>query len=62
MSSTAIKCPCCGQTNVGDYEICTVCGWQNDPVQARHPATARGANQMTLNEAKAAFSAGKPVS
>lgn len=61
MSATEIKCPCCGKATVEDYAICPVCGWENDPVQARHPSTARGANKMTLDEAKAAYSAGQPV-
>lgn len=61
MSSTEIKCPCCGRATVEDYAICPVCGWENDPVQLHHPSTARGANKMTLDEAKAAFSAGQPV-
>ncbi|MDD6948289.1 MAG: CPCC family cysteine-rich protein [Subdoligranulum sp.] len=61
MSSTEIKCPCCGKAYVEEYAICPVCNWENDPVQARNPSTVRGANKMTLDEAKAAFAAGKAV-
>ena len=61
MRSSEIKCTCCGKASVGEYEICPVCGWENDPVQTSHPSTARGANKMTLDEAKRAFAAGQPV-
>lgn len=56
-----IKCPCCGQTDVEEYDICKVCGWGNDPIQLRKPDTMRGANRMTLSEARQAFKEGKPV-
>lgn len=55
-----INCPCCGEVMVEEYEICSVCGWENDPVQAE-VATLRGANRMTLKEAKEAYSKGVPV-
>lgn len=61
MSSTEIKCPCCGKTYVGDYDICSVCNWENDPIQSENPNLQGGANQMSLQEAKAAFSAGQAV-
>lgn len=61
MSSTEIKCPCCGKAYVEEYAICPVCNWENDPVQLVQPSTARGANKMTLDEARAAFAAGKTV-
>lgn len=61
MSLTEIKCPCCGEASVEEYEICPVCNWQNDPIQTLHPYMAGGANKMTLEEAKAAFFAGRTV-
>lgn len=62
MSLTEIdRCPCCGQVVVEEYEICPVCKWQNDPVQLAHPDTSRGANYMTLNEARAAYARGEVV-
>ena len=61
MSSIEDKCPCCGKASVEEYEICPVCNWQNDPIQTLHPSMARGANKMTLEEAKAAFLAGRAV-
>jgi len=39
----------------GTYEICPVCGWEDDPVQFRDPDRAGGANEMSLNEARAAW-------
>ena len=61
MSSIENKCPCCGKASVEEYEICPVCNWQNDPIQTLHPSMAGGANKMTLEEAKAAFSAGRAM-
>ena len=33
-------CPCCGRKRIeklGDYEICDVCGWEDDPTQSKDP-------------------------
>ncbi|MBQ7651641.1 MAG: hypothetical protein IJS15_11825 [Victivallales bacterium] len=48
-------CPCCGRKvieNPGDYEICPVCGWEDDPTQAQDPDFEGGANELSLNQAK----------
>ncbi|NJM37551.1 MAG: hypothetical protein HC845_06630 [Akkermansiaceae bacterium] len=48
-------CPCCGAlviTTLGEYEICEVCEWEDDPVQSADPDYAGGANQLTLNQAR----------
>ena len=48
-------CPCCGQHTFdekGAYEICPVCGWEDDPVQRREPDFEGGANSLSLNEAR----------
>lgn len=55
-----LECPCCGKTKVGEYDICSVCGWENDPVQLKFP-NVQGANKMTLNEAKEIYLQGKQV-
>ena len=55
------KCPCCGQVAVEEYEICPVCKWQNDPVQAKKPDYSGGANRMSLCEARAAYARGEKV-
>jgi hypothetical protein len=39
----------------GTYEICPVCGWEDDPVQFRDPDNEGGANRVSLSEAKANF-------
>jgi len=52
-------CPCCGYLTVTElecYEICPVCNWEDDPYQSKNPDYAGGANQMSLNQAKANFS------
>lgn len=56
-----MKCPCCGRTMVEDFDICTVCHWQSDPVQNDDPDYCGGANEMSLNEAREAFKNGEQV-
>ncbi|MBW7905417.1 MAG: hypothetical protein LC135_02880 [Phycisphaerae bacterium] len=53
-------CPCCGLLTLdekppGTYDICPTCGWEDDPVQYRQPDFAGGANELSLNEARARF-------
>ncbi len=46
-------CPCCGSkvlTIEGDYELCDVCGWEDDPVQSADPNYAGGANTLSLKQ------------
>ena len=55
-------CPVCGQyTFTEPHEICPVCGWEQDRVQEEDPDFAGGANQLSLNQAIAAFKAGEGV-
>ena len=54
-------CPVCGRMHVAEYDICDNCGWENDPVQAWKPTLPGGANQMSLEEAKAAYRKGMPI-
>ncbi len=61
MNLTEIKCPCCGETVVGEYDICEVCFWENDPIQLSKPDMRGGANRMSLNEARIAYSKGEKV-
>lgn len=61
LTSTIRLCACCGKGIVDSYEICDVCGWQNDIVQNKHPDYKGGANYMSLNEAKKAFADGKEI-
>lgn len=52
-------CPICGTPAFegdfyGTYDICEVCGWEDDEVQfVNHNET--GANRMTINEAREAW-------
>ena len=56
MSSIKRKCPCCGYLTLeeakGDFDICPVCFWEDDPVQNENPDFGGGANHVSLNEAK----------
>ena len=45
-------CPCCGSFMIsepGTYEVCEVCGWEDDPVQSADPEYAGGANTESLS-------------
>jgi rubredoxin len=49
-------CPVCGEHTLserGAYEICSVCGWEDDPAQSADPDLAGGANRESLNQARA---------
>jgi hypothetical protein len=46
----------CGEHTLserGAYEICSVCGWEDDPAQSADPDLAGGANRESLNQARA---------
>lgn len=56
------KCPVCGEYELeecGIYDICPICGWEDDPLQYRHPNYKGGANDMSLNEAREAYLSSK---
>ena len=58
------KCLCCGKGIVEGnqlYDICSVCGWEDDLVQAEDPDYSGGANQMSLNEARKAWKEGRKI-
>lgn len=50
------KCPVCGQytfqSGPGSYEICPVCGWEDDKAQYKNPNLKGGANHLSLKEYK----------
>jgi hypothetical protein len=56
-----IDCPVCGKTQVGEYDICPVCRWENDPIQLEHSELGGGANYMALKEARKAYQQGASV-
>lgn len=49
-------CACCGHLTFeeppGSYEICSVCGWEDDLVQLRWPDWSGGANGPSLVDAQ----------
>ncbi|MDH2380145.1 CPCC family cysteine-rich protein [Bradyrhizobium sp. CER78] len=50
---TLFPCPCCASevlTEVGAYEICDGCGWEDDPEQRDNPDYSGGANRLSLNQ------------
>jgi len=50
-----VTCPVCGEYEFemdDNYEICTVCRWENDGMQFDEPDSDEGANEMSLNEAR----------
>lgn len=53
-------CLCCGyltrsEPSNGDYDICSVCFWEDDPVQAEDHDYGGGANVPSLNQARENF-------
>ena len=49
----AMVCPVCNKHKFSEYdsfEICPVCGWEDDAVATRHPDLEGGANSISLNE------------
>ena len=57
----AHKCPVCEQyvfEETRSYDICEVCGWEDDNIQAGDPDYEGGANEMSLNQAREAYRKG----
>lgn len=54
-------CLCCGYKTISsegaDYLICPICYWEDDPIAYGDADFAGGANTVSLNQAKANFSA-----
>lgn len=53
-----VPCPCCGEGLVEanhEFDICDVCGWEDDDYQFNNPDYRGGANRMSLNEARRAY-------
>jgi hypothetical protein len=53
-------CPCCSYLTLsedppGTFEICPVCGWEDDDVQFRDPQYSGGANVICLSKARENF-------
>ncbi len=57
-----IKCPVCGKTELEeDGDVCDVCNWFHDIFQEKYPDEENGENEMSLNQAKAAYARGEKV-
>lgn len=53
-------CPACrflslSEPPPGTFEICSICGWEDDPVQFADPNVADGANGRSLNDWRSHF-------
>ncbi len=56
LSKKGYPCPCCGFLTLSDcppgtFEICNVCGWEDDEAQFHDSNYHGGANPESLNEA-----------
>lgn len=48
-------CPCCSYKTLdsgGEYDICPICFWEDDPFQFTDPDYDEGANKVSLKEAQ----------
>lgn len=56
MAVTPFSCPCCGfralSEEPGSYDVCRVCGWEDDPLQYEQPFLEGGANEPSLHDAR----------
>jgi len=57
IENPGFPCPCCGELtrsekDYGTFDICDVCGWEDDNVQADDPDYEGGANRPSLNQAR----------
>jgi len=46
-------CPCCGEEtlpDIGEFDICSVCKWEDDPLQRDDPYDDMGANILNLTQ------------
>lgn len=49
-----LLCPVCKKhyfSELNAYEICPICGWEDDKLQRKDPDMKGGANKLSLNEA-----------
>lgn len=54
------KCPCCGYNTfedepIGNYDICPVCFWEDDPFAYEDPDKYCECNHVSLNQARENF-------
>ena len=61
MTEKGQLCPVCGKHQFDEddnFEVCPVCGWEDDGIQRDDPDYAGGANCISLNQMKAAYAEG----
>ena len=54
-------CPVCGKytfEEADSFDICEVCGWEDDLIQLENPDDYIGANEMSLNNYRKAYESG----
>ena len=59
-ASRAHPCPCCGCLTIqepGEYDLCPVCFWEDDPSQSSDPKFAGGANGYALESGRLSYRA-----
>lgn len=54
------QCPCCGYYTFdnepnGNYDICPVCFWEDDPIAIDDTTFVGGANHVSLQQARLNF-------
>lgn len=57
-------CPVCGEhmfEMYASFDVCPVCGWEDDAVQEEYPDWEICANVMSLNQARQARKEGRKV-
>ena len=56
MTEQLFPCPSSGflmfGESPGSYEICELCGWEDDHAQLAHPSMGGGANKLSLAESQ----------
>jgi hypothetical protein len=59
-ASNNYPCPCCGYLTFseppGSYDICDICGWEDDEYQLDDPEAPSGANGVSLVQAQRNYS------
>ena len=59
MNSKDKICPVCEDYTFkfpDDYDICPICGWENDGLQREQKDYCGGANDLSVNESKIVYS------
>lgn len=59
MGKPPYPCACCGYKTLdnlpGEYDVCSICGWESDPMQEDNPDYEGGANGSSLRQYQKLF-------